>query len=235
MRADRVVAIVGVGPGLGASLARRFAREGYLVVLMARRRESVQPIEEEVRAAGRRALAVALDAGDPASVHDAFRSARDLAGDPDVLVYNASGFVVRPTLETSPEEFEDCWRATCYGAFLSVREVVPQMVQRGSGTVLLTGATASTRGSAGFAAFAVGKFGLRALSQSLAREVAPRGVHVAHVVIDGMIESGATASTDPRHPRLLPDAIAEAYWQLHVQPPSAWTLELDLRPSAEMF
>ncbi|ABG05923.1 short-chain dehydrogenase/reductase SDR [Rubrobacter xylanophilus DSM 9941] len=233
-----VAAVLGVGPGLGAAVARRFARGGYAVALMARRRQSLEPVRGEIAGAGGAALAVPADASDPGSVAAAFGRVREELGDPEVLVYNAGAFQPGGILEIPPERFDECWRINCAGAFYAAREVLPAMAEKGRGTVLLTGATAAWRGSANFAALAVGKFGLRALAQSMAREFGPRGVHVAHVVIDGQIDTPRVRERYPGregHTMLSPEAIAETYWQLHSQPPDAWTLELDLRPSVERF
>jgi NAD(P)-dependent dehydrogenase (short-subunit alcohol dehydrogenase family) len=230
--------IVGVGPGLGAALARRFARGGCDVALMARSESSLAPVAKEVEGLGRRAVQITVDAGDAASVASAFARAKAELGAADVLVYNAGAFKMGSLLELKPEDFESCLRINCTGGFLASREVLPDMVARGRGTVLFTGATASLRGSGNFACLAVGKFGLRALAQSMARELGPRGVHVAHVVIDGQIATPrARAMWPDRDPSTLlsPEAIAETYWQLHVQDKTCWTLELDIRPNSEKF
>ena len=235
---DKVAAVLGVGPGLGAAIARRFARESYAVALMARREESVADARREIEDGGGRALPVATDATDPASVEAAFEQVRGALGDPEVFVYNAGAFQMGGILELSPETFDDCWKANCAGAFYAARQVLPAMVEAGSGTILLTGATAAMRGGARFSALAVGKFGLRALAQSMAREFGPQGIHVAHVVVDGQIDTPRVRGMSPdreAHTMLSPDAIAETYWQLHSQHPTAWTLELDLRPSVESF
>ncbi len=234
----RVAAVLGVGPGLGASVARRFAREGFAVALMARREESVAGARSEIEERGGTALPVAADATDPASVATAFGRVRGELGDPELFVYNAGAFQMGGILEISPEKFDECFRANCAGAFYAAQQVLPAMVERGRGTVLLTGATAALRGSARFSALAVGKFGLRALAQSMAREFGPQGIHVAHVVIDGQIDTPRLRERSPdreEHTMLSPDAIAETYWQLHSQDQTAWTLELDLRPSVERF
>jgi NAD(P)-dependent dehydrogenase (short-subunit alcohol dehydrogenase family) len=234
----RVAAVLGVGPGLGASVARRFAREGFAVALMARSEESVAGAREEIEGQGGTTLPVTADATDPGSVASAFGRVRDELGDPEVLVYNAGAFQMGGILELEPEKFDECFKANCAGAFYAARQVLPAMVEGGRGTVLLTGATAALRGSARFAALAVGKFGLRALAQSMAREFGPRGVHVAHVIIDGQIHTPRVRGMYPdreEHTMLSPEAIAESYWQLHSQDPTAWTLELDLRPSVESF
>ena len=234
----KVVAILGVGPGLGAAIARRFSREGFTVGLMARRKESLSGVREEVEGAGGTALAVEADATDAASVAAAFDWVRNKLGDPGVFVYNAGAFQMGGIMELTPEQFDDCFKANCSGAFYGAQQVLPAMVEEGRGTIILTGATASLRGSANFAALAAGKFGLRALAQSAAREFGPRGVHVAHVIIDGQIDTPRVREMSPdreEHTMLSPDAIAETYWRLYSQDPTAWTLELDLRPSVERF
>lgn len=235
----KVAAVLGVGPGLGTAEARRFAREGYAVALMARREESTAEARRQIQEVGARALSVSTDATDPASVEAEFEKVRSELGDPEVFVYNAGAFQMGGILELSPETFDGCWKANCAGAFYAARQVLPAMVEAGRGTVLLTGATAAMRGGARFSALAVGKFGLRALAQSMAREFGPQGIHVAHVVIDGQIDTPRVRemSGEDReaHTMLSPDAIAETYWQLHSQHPTAWTLELDLRPSVEGF
>jgi NAD(P)-dependent dehydrogenase (short-subunit alcohol dehydrogenase family) len=231
-------AVLGVGPGLGAALARRFARGGFDVALMARSEASLAPVELEIRSLGRRARSFLVDAGDDASVAAAFERAKAELGAPEVFVYNAGAFQRGSVVDTAPEEFERCLRVNCTGAFLAAKRVLPDMLERGRGTVLLTGATASLRGSANFACLAVGKFGLRALAQSMARELGPRGIHVAHVIIDGQIDTPGYRAMAPERgieTLLSPDAIAETYWQVHVQAPTCWTLELDLRPSTERF
>lgn len=235
---ERVAAVVGVGPGLGASVARRFAREGFAVALMARREESVAGVREEIEGSGGTALSVSADAADPGSVASAFEKVRGELGDPEVFVYNAGAFQMGGVLEISPEKFDECFRANCAGAFYASREVLPAMVEAGRGTVLFTGATAALRGSARFSALAVGKFGLRALAQSMAREFGPQGIHVAHVIIDGQIDTPRVREMSPEREEdtmLSPEAIAETYWRLHAQHKTAWTLEMDLRPSVERF
>lgn len=238
MTTNKVAAVFGVGPGLGASVARRFAREGYAVALLARGEASLREIHADITRSGGRAGVFSADAADAGSVSAAFSRLRAELGPPEVLVYNAGAFQMGGILELDPAAFESAWRVNCLGGFLAAREVLPSMIERGRGTLLFSGATASLRGSARFAGLAVGKFGLRALAQSLAREFGPRGIHVAHVVIDGQIDTprvrgmmpGRDAST-----MLAPDAIAETYWQLHQQHPTTWTQELDLRPASEKF
>lgn len=235
---QKIAAVVGVGPGLGTAVARRFAREGYSVALVARREESVAGAREEIEAEGGTALAVTADATDPESVAAAFGRISSELGDPKVLVYNAGAFQMGGILELAPEKFDECLRANCSGALYAAQQVLPAMVEAGRGTVILTGATAALRGGARFAALATGKFALRALAQSMAREFGSQGVHVAHTIIDGQIETPSLRERSPEREEsttLSPDSIAETYWQLHVQDPRTWTLELDLRPSVESF
>jgi NAD(P)-dependent dehydrogenase (short-subunit alcohol dehydrogenase family) len=168
----------------------------------------------------------------------AFAEAKKKLGPVEVFVYNAGAFRMGGILDISPVEFEECWQANCFGAFLGAQQALPDMVERGKGTILLTGATAAMRGSARFACLAVGKFGLRALSQSMAKEFGPKGIHVAHVIIDGQIDTPQMREMSPARDKntlLSPDAIADVYWQLHVQHPTTWAQEMDLRPSTEKF
>lgn len=233
-----VTVVVGVGPGLGGALAERFAREGHTVALLSRSPNSRQPTAGRIERAGGSAQGFDCDVTDAASVAAAFGRIRAELGDPEVLLYNAGLFAMGGILDMEPDRFETAWKANCQGAFLAAREVLPAMVAKGAGTILFTGATAGLRSSAGFAGFAVGKFGLRALAQSMAREFGPQGVHVAHVIIDGMIDTPTVRENFPNRADdtfLAPDAIADQYWHLHEQPRTAWTQELDLRPYGETF
>jgi NAD(P)-dependent dehydrogenase (short-subunit alcohol dehydrogenase family) len=233
-----VTAIVGVGPGLGAALARRFAAEGHALALLSRSAQSRAPALKDIESGGGIARGFDCDAGDPISVHAAFDEARSALGDPQVLIYNAGSYAPGGVLEMEPDRFEAAWRANCYGGFLTAREVLPAMDEAGAGTILYTGATAALRGGKGFAGLAVGKFGLRALAQSMAREFGPRGIHVVHVVIDGQIGTPAAHERQPERAEetfLAPADIAETYWQIYKQPRTAWTQELDLRPHLEKF
>jgi NAD(P)-dependent dehydrogenase (short-subunit alcohol dehydrogenase family) len=234
---DRQVAvIVGVGPGLGFALVRRFARAGMAVALAARSKERLEQLLAAEPVEGARAYA--CDATDKAAVERLFTEVERDLGAPGVVVFNAGAFRPGGILEIGPDDFEQCWRIGCLAGFLVGQAAARRMVAQGHGTILFTGATAALRGSARFANLAVPKFGLRALAQTMARELGPQGVHVGHVIIDGQILSGRYAHlAAERAPDALlePDAIAEMYYQLHVQPRSAWTLELDLRPWAEKF
>jgi NAD(P)-dependent dehydrogenase (short-subunit alcohol dehydrogenase family) len=234
---DREVAVImGVGPGLGFSLVRRFAHAGMAVALAARSKErleqllAAQPVQET--------KVYACDATDNTAVDGLFTNVEQDLGAPEVVVFNAGAFRPGGILEIDPGEFEECWRIGCFAGFLVGQAAARRMVAKGRGTILFTGATAALRGSARFANLAVPKFGLRALAQCMACELGPQGVHVGHVIIDGQILSERYAHLAAgRGPDSLlqPDAIAEMYYQLHAQPRSAWTLELDLRPWSEKF
>ncbi len=235
MATQEIALVVGVGGGLGAALGRCFAGAGMGVALAARREEAVEGSAGGIEGAAR---AYAADATDEAAVTGLFAAVRADLGEPDVVVYNAGAFMRQAILEASAADFERCWRVGCLGAFLVGREAARGMAARGSGTIIFTGATASLRGGPSFFNLAVGKFGERALAQSMARELGPKGVHVAHVVIDGQIDGPHHADlAKERGPDALlaPDAIAEAYYTLHQQHRSAWTQELDLRPWVEKF
>ncbi len=229
---NRVAFIVGVGPGLGAAVARRFAREGFRVALVARSPEFIGELSHELSSLGQPALALVANADRPAEISAAIAEARKQLGAISVLVHNASSSSGDGLLETSAEQFEEAWRITALGAFVCARETAPDMIAAGTGTMIFTGATSSVRGG-GWLAFSSAKFALRGLAQSLARELWPQGIHVAHIVVDGLI--GPNEGNDAPEPMLQPDRMADAYFQLSQQDQSAWTLELDLRPHREKF
>jgi NAD(P)-dependent dehydrogenase (short-subunit alcohol dehydrogenase family) len=238
MNIAKVAVVVGAGPGLGAAIARRFASEGFAVALMARNLESLTQIQNQILANGGKAIAVCADVSDVESLSSGFNQVFSQLGHPEVLIYNAGAIQIASILELTPEQFTSGWQVNCFGAFLAAQQVLPKMLERGRGTILLTGATAALRGSARFASFAVGKFGLRALAQSMAREFGPQGIHVAHVVIDGIINTPKIHIREMEkeiYTLLSPDAIAQNYWHLYQQDSTAWTLELDLRPAVEKF
>ena len=218
---ERQVAVVaGVGPELGRALCEQFAAGGFQVAMLARRAEAL----EELAAADARLHAYPCDVADPGSVTAAFARLADDLGPPSVTVFNASTFRRNSIVTLDPAELERCWRVGCFGGFLVGQAAARLMRPRRRGTIIFTGATASLRGSAGFAAFAVPKFGLRALAQSMARELGPEGIHVAHVIVDGQIMSPRyEAQLAERGPGSLlePASIAETYWQLHAQPRDA--------------
>lgn len=224
--------IVGVGQGLSAALARLFAREGMRLGLAARNTAKIEALARETGA-----KTYACDASKREDVARLFQATdRDL-GQPDVVVYNASARARGPVAELDPVAVEQAIMVTCYGGFLVAREAASRMTKRGKGSILLTGASASVKGYAESATFAMGKFGLRGLAQSMARELAPKNIHVAHFVIDG----GILQPNDRRAPErgadgmLRPEAIAETYLHVHRQHRSAWTWEIELRPWVEKF
>ncbi|MBI1207360.1 MAG: SDR family NAD(P)-dependent oxidoreductase [Azospirillum sp.] len=226
--------ITGVGEGVGASLAGMLARAGYDLVGIARSERVKAELSARVAAGGGAYRHLACDLTDAPAV-----TARlaPLAAGVAVVVHNAHHLLIKPFEETSAEEFERVWRVACFGAMLVAQTLLPAMAARGSGTMIFTGATASRRGGAKFSAFASAKFALRGLAQALAREYGPRGVHVAHVVIDGLIWEPQTRQrfSPSQAGCLAPDAIAAAYLGIIEQPVSAWTHELDLRPFSERF
>ncbi|HZF25513.1 MAG TPA: SDR family NAD(P)-dependent oxidoreductase [Steroidobacteraceae bacterium] len=230
---NETAVVVGVGPGLGSALVNIFAKQGYSVFAAARGESA----PDAPASSTGEIIRVKCDATDPAQVEDLFSKA-ERHGPLRVAVFNAGVFQKANVVETDPAEFERCWRVGCFGGFLVGRAAAKAMLKHGAGTILFTGATASLRGAAGFANLASPKFALRAVAQSLARELGPKGIHVAHAIIDGQIHSRRYAHlADERGPDSLldPTAIAEAYLALHRQPRSAWTQELDLRPWVEKF
>jgi len=224
----RTSLIVGAGGGLSASLARRFAKAGMSVTLAARDTGKLEPLCEAIGA-----TAFACDASDAAQVARLFESVERQSGEPDVVVYNASARARGPFVSLEPEAVRRTLLVSAYGAFLVAQRAVPGMLAKQSGAVLLTGASASVKGYAESAPFAMGKFALRGLAQSMARELAPKGIHVAHFVIDGAIRP--RGHEDPNDTMLDPDAIAETYFDVLAQPRSAWTWEVELRPWVERF
>jgi NAD(P)-dependent dehydrogenase (short-subunit alcohol dehydrogenase family) len=223
--------IVGAGSGLSASVARAFAREGMKVALAARTIEDLAPIAREIGA-----KAYACDAAKREDVTRLFGGLASDAGEPDVVVYNASFRARGPFVELDPGEVEKSIAVSAFGGFLVAQEAAKRMLPRGKGAILLTGASASVKGYAQSAPFAMGKFALRGLAQSMARELSPLGIHVAHFVIDGGIRSTRRAEPADRPDSMLdPDAIAENYVHVLKQPRSAWTWEIELRPWVEKF
>ena len=241
MAESQVAVVVGAGPGLGAALAQRFARAEMNVAMAARNVSKIETLASEFSGIVHRTIAIACDATQEDEVKALFRRVHAELGGPGLVVYNAGAFVRKGLLDTTAEEFERCWRVGCLGGFLVGREAARAMLARNAehkGTIIFTGATASLRGGALFHNLAVGKFGLRALAQSMAREFQPHGIHVAHVVIDGQIASelpGHSAAERGKDAVLDPAAIAETYYQLHQQARSAWSSEVDLRPYREKF
>jgi len=233
-----VAVIAGVGPGLGASFARKFAKEGCRIALLARSSDFVETLSNELRGRGTETVAIQTDIGEAEQVAAAFRRVREQLGSVDVLINNASasGPFAQPFIEIDAESFARGWRVGVLGAFLCSQAVVPDMLRKRTGSILFTGATSSVRGAS--ITFSSAKFAMRGLAQALARELWPKGIHVAHVIVDGVIrESEIELGSDDETPEPLmnPAAIAEAYWDLVRQDRSAWSLELDLRPNREKF
>ena len=225
--------IVGAGEGLSASLARLFASEGMSVALAARNADKLAGLADETGA-----KAYACDASEPGDVAALFASVTSDIGEPDVVVYNASNRARGPIIDLDPEAVRTAINISCFAGFLVAQGAAKQMVARGSGSILLTGASASVKGYPNSSSFAMGKFGLRGLAQSLARELQPRNVHVAHFVIDGGIAkrgNDARAADRGEDGMLDPDRIAETYLQIHRQHRSAWTWEIELRTWVEKF
>jgi NAD(P)-dependent dehydrogenase (short-subunit alcohol dehydrogenase family) len=223
--------IVGAGSGLSASLARLFAKHGLQVAMASRNPDKLQKLAEET--AG---VTFACEATEPEEVAALFEVVVATQGEPDIVVYNASARARGPVTDLIPEEVARAIAVSAYGGFLVVQQAARQMVARGSGVILLTGASASVKGYPNSSAFAMGKFALRGLASSMARELSPKGVHVAHFVIDGGIRNAARADpSDNPESMLDPDAIAQTYWQVANQPRSAWTWEVELRPWVERF
>ncbi len=236
--------VIGVGSenGVGGALCRRFAREGLHVVVAGRTEDKVKGVAESIRSSGGQASHVVGDATISTGIAHYFDAAEQAAGVPELVVYNVGNNRFSKLVDMTDEFFEDLWRVCCFGGFLTGREAAQRMIPAGGGTLIFTGATASIRARPPFTAFASAKAGLRAVAHGMAREFGKEGLHVGHVVIDGVIDGEQVNSRLPQikerlgeEGMLQPDDIAEAYWMLHTQPRSAWTLELDVRPDRESF
>lgn len=239
-----VALIIGAGDDTGMAIARGFAREGYHVVIVRRpaRAETLEAATAQLREAGYAATAIPCDARDEAAMASLVSHIEDEIGPIDVAVFNIGANVMFTVAETTPRVYRKVWEMGAFAGFLMAHNVAPHMTQRGRGTMIFTGATASVRGGAAFSAFAGAKHALRALAQSCARELGPKGVHVSHVIIDGMIDSNFIRENVPgvddmreAGAILSPDDIAANYVHLHKQPRNAWTFELDLRPYKEKW
>jgi len=242
MAEKKVALVVGAGEATGGAIARRFAREGFVACVTRRNGDKLKPLVEAIEAAGGSARAFASDSRREEQVAGLFGTIEREIGPIEVCVFNVGGNVRFPIRELTERVYRKVWEMGALAGFLVGREAARVMAPRKRGTILFTGATASLRGGKGFAAFAGAKHALRALAQSLARELGPEGIHVAHVVIDGAIDTQFIRERFPERYALKdkagildPEAIAEAYWQLHLQPRSAWTHELDLRPWLETW
>ena len=246
MQRNATAAVIGAGDYIGAAIAKRFAAEGYLVFAGRRTADKLVPLKQEIEAAGGRCEARGLDARKEEDIA-AFLTEADAAAPLEVCIFNVGANVNFPILDTTERVFRKVWEMGCYAGFLAGREAARLMLPQGKGTILFTGATASVRGGIGYAAFAAAKFGLRAVAQSMARELGPRNIHVAHLVIDAGVDTafvrerirarGGEAALENLPPDTLmnPASIANAYWMLHMQSRDAWTFELDLRPHGEKW
>ncbi len=240
--AKEAIIVIGAGDALGGAIAKRFAREGYAAVIVRRHADQLEPLAKAIRDAGGEAHPVGADARQEDQMVALFDKVEAEIGPIAVCVFNIGANVRFPIVETTSRVFLKVWEMACFSGFLAGREAAKHMAPRGRGTILFTGATASVRGREGFAAFASAKHGLRAVAQSMARELGPSGVHVAHTIIDGAIDTAWIAENFPdRYAQkaqdgiLNPDHIADAYWALHIQSRDAWTHELDLRPWTEAW
>ncbi len=231
---DRVCVVTGVGPGNGAALTRRFASDGYRVAMLARTAPALEEIARQVPGA----RGYATDVSDASAVGETFRRVREELGPVEVLIHNAGSGVFGSFLDVTAEQLEESWRTNALALFLCGREGVTDMLERGRGAIVAIGATASLRGGPNFAAFAPAKAAERSLAQSMARLLAPKGIHVAHVVIDGVIDTPRTRQFFRDRPDaffLQPQAIAETVFQLVQQDRSSWSFELDVRPFGESW
>jgi NAD(P)-dependent dehydrogenase (short-subunit alcohol dehydrogenase family) len=243
---NATAAVIGAGDHIGAAIARKFAAEGFTLFLGRRKGDKLAPLVAEIEAAGGRVAGRSLDARDEDAVARFLQEA-DAAAPLDVCIFNIGANVNFPLLETTERAFRKVWELACYAGFLSAREAARLMLRPGHGNLFFTGATASRRGGVGYAAFASAKFGLRAVAESCARELGPRGIHVAHLIIDAGVDTawvrerikqrnGEAALAELPPDRLMrPESVAEAYWQLYREPRDAWSFEREIRPFAEKW
>lgn len=237
-------AVIGAGDYIGSAIARRFAAEGYTIFAGRRTVEKLEKLKQDIEAAGGSCVARGLDARKEEEV-TAFLQEADAHAPLEVVIINPGANVQFPIVETTERVFRKVWEMACYAGFLAGRESAKLMLARGRGTILFTGATASVRGGAGYAAFSSAKAGLRNLAQSMARELGPKNIHVAHLIIDAGVDTqfvrerikahGADPDALPPDTLMNPESVASAYWYLHSQSRDGWTFELDLRPYAERW
>jgi NAD(P)-dependent dehydrogenase (short-subunit alcohol dehydrogenase family) len=237
-----VAVVIGAGDATGSGVARRFAREGFTVVATRRNADALIPLREAIEAEGGIAHALACDARNEDAMVELFEFIERDIGPVEVVIFNIGANVMFSITETSARVYKKVWEMAAFAGFLAGREAAKVMLPRNKGTIIFTGATASLRGGSGFSAFASAKFALRALAQSMARELGPQGIHVAHSIIDGAIDTAFIQENFPdkyatkaQAGILDPEHIAEQYWQIHNQPKDCWTHEFDLRPWQETF
>jgi NAD(P)-dependent dehydrogenase (short-subunit alcohol dehydrogenase family) len=242
MTDKKAILVIGAGDATGGAIARRFAREGYIACVTRRSADKLQPLVDEIRAAGGEAHGFGSDARKEEEMAALVENIEANIAPIEVAVFNIGANVRFGITETTARVYFKVWEMACFGGFLMGREVAKRMLERERGTIIFTGATASLRGREGFAAFAGAKHALRALAQSMARELWPKGIHVAHPVIDGAIDTEFIRTNFPERYALLeqggivsPESIGEAYWQIHQQPRNAWTHETELRPWMEAW
>lgn len=242
MSASPVAVVIGAGDATGGAIARRFAREGFTLCVTRRQAEKLEPLVNTIEQAGGQARAFGCDARREEEMVQLFEHIEQSIGTIEVVVFNIGANVHFGITETTERVYRKVWEMAALSGFLTGREAAKVMLPRGRGTIIFTGATASLRGGSGFCAFAGAKFALRALAQSMARELGPKGIHVAHPIIDGAIDTAFIRDNFPERYALKeqdgilnPEHIAEQYWQIHSQPRDAWTHELDLRPWMETF
>jgi NAD(P)-dependent dehydrogenase (short-subunit alcohol dehydrogenase family) len=239
---NRVALVIGAGDAIGSAIVRKFAEQGMIACAARRNGDRLAPLVEELTTAGHRAHAFSCDARKEDAVVELFARIEAEIGEIDVVVFNIGANVPMGILETDSRKFFKIWEMACFAGFLCGREAARHMTTRGRGTILFTGATASVRGAAGFAAFASAKHGLRALAQSMARELGPKNIHVAHVVIDAAVDTQWISENVPESAALklkdgivAPADLAQNYVMLHQQPRNAWTFEMDIRPWIERW
>jgi len=240
MNDKKAILVVGAGDATGGAIARRFAREGYIACVTRRQADKLAPLVAQIEAAGGVAHAFGSDAREEEEVVALFAQIEKEIAPLEVVVFNIGANVRFPITEMTARVYRKVWEMGCFAGFLAGREAARVMLSRGCGSIFFTGASASLRGREGFAAFAGAKHALRALAQSMARELGPKGIHVAQIIVDAAIDTEFIRENFPQRYALKdqggivdPDAIAETYWQLHLQPRNAWTHELDLRPWIE--
>ena len=241
---NATAAVIGAGDYIGSAIARRFAAEGYTIFAGRRTAEKLEKLKQEIEAAGGSCVARGLDARKEEEV-TAFLQEADAHAPLEIVIINPGANVQFPIVETTERVFRKVWEMACYAGFLAGRESAKLMLARGRGTILFTGATASIRGGAGYAAFSSAKAGLRNLAQSMARELGPKNIHVAHLIIDAGVDTefvrerikarGGDPGELPPDTLMNPESVANAYWYLHTQSRDGWTFELDLRPYAERW
>lgn len=239
---NKVVLVIGAGDATGGEIAKRFAREGYIACVTRRSADKLQPLVDSIIAEGGKAHGFASDARKEEDVAALVEQIESSIGPIEAFIFNIGANVPCSILEETARKYFKIWEMACFSGFLTSQAVARRMVKRGRGTILFTGATAGMRGAANFAAFAGAKHGIRALAQSMARELGPMNIHVAHVVVDGAIDTAFIRDNAPelyalkdQDGILNPEHIADSYWFLHSQPRDAWTFELDLRPWRERW